>query len=42
MQLRILFDRELAAGEDDDGHVGQRFILADVVEHLETAHVGQP
>src|ERR1700687_1184641 len=42
MKLCILFDRKLAAGEHDDGHVGQRIILADVIEYLETAHVRQP
>ena len=29
-------------GEDDHGNIGQRVVVADAVEHLEAAHVGQP
>jgi hypothetical protein len=39
MQLRILFDRKLAAGEYDDRHIRQGIVAPDTIEHLEAAHV---
>ena len=42
VQFRILLGRKFPPGEHDHGHVGQPVVIADPVEHLEAAHVGQP
>ena len=41
VQFGILLHRKLPAREYHHRDIGQRVILADLVEHLETAHVGQ-
>ena len=41
VQLRILLRRQLAAGEHHDRHVGQRRVVADLLQHVEARHVRQ-
>ena len=42
MKLRIFFGGQFPSSEYDDGNVGQPVVVADLVQHLEPAHVGQP
>ena len=42
VQACVLLGRQLLAGEDDHGQVAQRDVVANMLEHLEARHVGQP
>ena len=41
VELRVLFGRELPPGEDDDGQIGQRRLVANLLEDGKPRHVGQ-
>ena len=41
VQPGILLGREVAAGEDHDRQVGQRRVVLDLLQHLESRDVGQ-
>src|SRR5205085_2336814 len=42
VQLRVLLGRQLATGKDNHRDVGERCVVADRFEQVETRHVGQP
>src|SRR5215472_3689328 len=41
MKLRVLLGGQLAAGEDHDRDIGQRFVVSEFVENLESRHIRQ-
>ena len=42
MQLRVFFRGQFASGKDDHGQVLELGIVAQLLQHIEAAHIGQP
>ena len=42
VKLRVFFRRQLASGEHDHRDFRQRGVFADLLQHFEAGHVGQP